>query len=236
MRKHIPKGCVFANTLQKIILLICFFAFFSCSPTKRMDRLLVRHYGDVTTTPLKKKSDYMAIQSNLVSKEAKPSQTEKGKRKFLPLLVYYRSDFSNVVTLNTNIALSNLDATVLSYANSKKLREKLNGRKVELFIDSIPHKFEIEDKGWMVFLLLYHVSSDDITINPEAQNLVVPYKIWNGNDVEKTGTLTVRNNAMVKRQKFLQFTNKWIHDYLDGYDEHIKMMSRELVDELILEL
>lgn len=198
--------------------------------------MVADQYPEAPLNPTKKKSDYIYLQSNLTTNNTIPSHSEKAKRKFLPLLFYYQSDYSNIATINPNIPISNFYTTLLSYANLKGLKEKLNGRRVEIFIDSIPHVFELEDKGWMVFIIVGHFGSDLFTINPDHNDMVVSYKIWQDNDVVKNGNITVRNVDRQVRRKLFQGVKRMTNLYLTSYDENIKLMCKKVVDQLMLEM
>lgn len=201
-----------------------------------MDRLITKVYGDAPANPIKKKSDYIAVQTNLIVTDGKPSLTVKEKRKMLPLFFYWNWDYLNLITLNPNIPIASFNTTILSYANTKGLKDKLNGRKIELSIDSIPNLFSIEDKGWLVFVILGHFGSEVITINPHNKNLSVSYKILQDNTIIKTGVINIENHDPRIRRKFFQGSNKMTKIYLGNYDENIKLMSKKVIDALILEL
>lgn len=224
------------NTIKLSLAFVCIVAFSCCSSMKNMDRLIAREYGDAPVNPIKKKSDYIAVQTNLIVKDSKPSLTVKEKRKMLPLFFYWNWDYLNLITLNPNIPIASFNTTILSYANTKGLKDKLNGRKIELSIDSIPNLFSIEDKGWLVYVILGHFGNEVITINPHNKNLVVSYNILQDNIATKTGVINIDNHDPRIRRKFFQGSKKMTKIYLGSYDENIKLMSKKVIDALMLEL
>lgn len=224
------------NTVKLGLAFVFMVSFSCCNYSKKMDKVIAKNYSNVPVNPLKKKSDYIFLHSNLISTDNKASNTVKGKSKFLPLLIFYSYDYSIVSTLNSNIPIANFNTSLLAYANSKGLKDKMKGRTVELSIDSIPTVFETDDKGWYVFLLLVHFGGDLITVNPERKNLVVSYSIFQDTATIKKGVINIENTDSRVRHKFLQGLNKMVFNYLSNYDENIKLMSKKVVDALILEL
>src|SRR2546423_12399768 len=149
MRSFLMPICVFCAAT---ILLT------GCLGPKKINKWVAQNYSEVPP-PTKKKSDIIIITSNVNTMGDKLSATEKKTSNVLPLIFYWQYDYKNTCTLNTQIAVNNFTSTVLSYSN-KGLKQKLNGRRVELNIQKIPTSFAVDDKGHIVWIVLYAFSWD----------------------------------------------------------------------------
>ncbi len=211
-------------------------SFSSCLTSRKMDKWIDRQYG--STVPQKmKSSDYITIKTDNLTKSEKVSTTQKGKRKLIPALFYWHWDYSTVSTLNPYIPVSNVSTTIMPYANSKGLRQKLNGQKLELTFDQAPAVFELTEKGNLIFVLVYYIGWENIYIEPKNEEMVVAYRLLNSNNEEtKKGVITITNRDQPISLKMFQSPKKMTWRYLEQYNNNIKSMSRELVDKLMLEI
>ncbi len=65
---------------------------------------------------------------------------------------------------------------------------------------------------------------------------MVSYKLYNGNDLEKTGTVTVKDNQNNFAFGFFQTIKSGTAEYLDYYTGHISILTQEILDALVKEL
>ena len=186
--------------------------------------------------PTRKKSDVITITSSLNSMGDVLSETQKKTSHVLPLLFYWQYDYKNTTTLNPQIGINNFTSTVFSYSN-KALKQKLNGRKLELNIEKMPTNFAIDDKGHIVWVVLYAFSWDVLTVQPEDHEMVVSYKILNqDNSSYKTGTVNISNTGKGLTLGMFQSLKKKTFECLDQYDASITSMSKMVVDKIAAEL
>lgn len=207
----------------------------SCLGPAKINKWVDNHYGESLNAPSKTKADYIAVTSPLVTADLKASETKKQVKNFLPLLFYWQFDYVNTCTLNPKIPVNTFRSTMQSYANSKGLKQKLNGQKIELSVDKIPNVFVLNDRGHMVWLI-YAFSWDNITFRPDNQELVVSYKITRDNVETGKGVVTIPNTDKVLGLRFLQSIHKAADQYLDQYNENIKAMSKVAVDKIIADV
>lgn len=220
-------------TNSTIIMAVTFLLLTSgCLTPKKMDGWINEYEGGFTTKL--KTSDYITIKTPELPKSDLPSVTEKGKGKLIPLLFYWKSERTTVSSLNPYIPVVNINSSIIQYANTKKLREKLNGQKIELSISKMPDVFTLVDRYQLIYFVFYYVHWERIFISPQKQDLVISYRILNGNAETKAGTITIADPSRPRDLKFLQSVKKMTWDYLEEYDNIIKAMSREFVDKLLL--
>ncbi len=183
--------------------------------------------------PAKKKQEQITISSSLKWPDYDISKTEKNTSGMLPLIVYWQFDYKNTCTLNPQIPLNIFNTTVHSYA-PHGLRQKLQGRRLEMNVKQIPATFAIDDKGHMI---LFIVSWDIITIVPEDKDMVVSYQLLDSNNQSvKTGEVAFSALEKPIDLQMFQSLKKKTWAYLDQYDAEIAMMTKKLMDKLVTEL
>ncbi len=211
------------------------FTFSGCLTPRKIDRWIDQKYHvPVATKP--KANDYITIKTPGASSSDIVSRTEKRKMKLLPLFFYWKWEYGTISTLNQSVAGEYFHSAIIPYANAKKLRDKLNGQKLEVTIDKIPCTFSVVDKGGLVFFIVFYVTWDDIFIDPEKQDMVISYRLFKENTETKTGTITITDRNKPLHVKVFHSVKKTFWSYLDQYNYNIQLMSKELIDKLIAEL
>ena len=222
MKRYLTVVLLFACTLQ------------SCLPSK-MNKWVAHHYRDSPAESPHRKSDQITVLSKFPDFGIALSHTEKNTSHLLPLLFYWQYDYKVTCTLNPQIAVNHVMAGVLPY--SLKLKQKLNGGRVELTIEQLPHIFAVDDKGHIIWVILYAFGWDFLTIQPQTNDMVVSYRVLDAQGQEvKTGTLTVPDANKGVSLKVLQSVRRMTMDYLDAYDATINMMTKKCMDQLVGQL
>jgi len=220
--------------MKKLLIAFSFTALLTgCLGPKKVNKWVNTHYGE-NSAP-KMKNDYLSVTSGLAANDPKASVTTRQTKNFLPLLFYWQYDYINTCTLNPSIPIHAFSTAVLQYAGTKGLKQKLNGRKIELVIDSIPNVFVLNDKGHLVWVI-YAFGWDDLSFKPDTKEMIVSYKITQDNTEIKTGLITIPNTDKQLDVRYMQSLKKAADQYLDQYDENIKSLSRKVVDKIIAEL
>jgi len=220
------------NKNQLLAILIFAIAISGCVGPNKINKWVAKHYDQDLSTQPKVKSDYLSVTSPLVASDIKPSEDTKQTKNFLPLLFYWHMDYLNTCTLNAKLPINTFISSFQTYANSKGLKQKLNGQKLQLSIDSIPNMFVLYDNSHMIWVV-YAYGWDNISFRPNNTPLVVSYKITNNNTVVKSGTVTLPNTDKILDLRFFQSIKKATDEYLDQYDENIQAMSRKVVDNIV---
>lgn len=208
----------------------------SCFGPKRIDKWVAKHYNNEIPPATKKKVDNIAITTDLKAKNDRISNSVAKENKMLPLLFYWQWHYDFAATLNPKIPFNNFTSTVVSYSN-KSLKQKLIGKRIELTVNNVPHIFDIEEQGWMVWVIFGHFGKDVMTIQPESRNLVVTYRLLKDDNKEiKSGVITIQNPNKDVELKMFQSLKKKTAKHLDDYDANMTAMSKMFVDQLVTEL
>lgn len=161
------------------------------------------------------------------------SVTKAKKNSVKNLLVFNKFQHYNVCNINKEIPLNQIRKTVEEAGAKKHLNEKLNGMTLELTVNSVPHRFSQVDNGWKAAFGL--VGSDNVYIKPEKANLVVAYRIMDGNYEVRKGTITVPNIDEEFEETVASSKNA-TERYLEQYDASIQTMGKLMMKKLMAEL
>jgi hypothetical protein len=201
----------------------------------KMNKWIGKHYGE--TVPVSHPhSDYISF---VVKDSIPPDQvavTEKTHQSFVPALFYWQWNHTMLSTVNFGVHMNNFSTEFISYANDKGLKNKLNGNTLQLTITANPVNYTFTQKGHLIFLLLYYISSESLYIMPDKNRVSFSYKVMNGANEVKTGSVSIANMNREVALAFFQSSKKMTWKYLEESDNNIKLMSRELVDKLMTEL
>lgn len=223
------------RSLKYTFPVIIIFLFFSgCMTPAKMDGWIEEHEGGFAKKL--KTSDYITIKNPDLPQSDLASVSKKGDSKFIPALLYWKSERTIVADLNTYIPIGLMNATIIQYANTKGLKQKLNGEHIEFTLNKVPSVFTFTDKYQLFFFVVFYVQDQQFFITPQKQDIVVSYRILKDNTEVKNGTVTVADPDKAVRLKFLQSLKKMTWNYLDEYDNNVRAASKEIVDKLLLQL
>jgi hypothetical protein len=163
------------------------------------------------------------------------SATTSETKHFLPLLFYWHIDYVNTTNLNPCIPLNQLSRSIVANASRLALKTKLNGRRIELTVEKIPNGFHLEDDGHLIWFI-YAYGWDYLTIDPMNNQLIISYRILQGNQELKTGTITLNSQDKGVHLKMFQSLKHMTKDYLESYDQNIGLLGKEFVQRLEMEL
>lgn len=234
-RKPHQRATALSLLKTSLIALLFLTSFSSCLSARKMDKWIDKHYKE-TAAGAGKKSDYISIKEESKPASLRLSTTTRGKKKLIPALFYWHWDYSTVSTLHSSVFVNSLNAGMVPYANSKGMRQKLDGKKLELSIVKAPASFELTEKGNLIYLIFYYIGWEHIYIEPRKEDLVVAYRILKDGLEVKRGELEIPNRDQSISLKMFQSPRKMTWRYLDQYGNNVKNMSKELVDRLIVEV
>ena len=216
-----------------ILLPLVFFT--SCLGPKKMNKWIASEYGE-TVDINKNKSDYITVTSPLINDDPHASKGMQKTTAFLPLIFYWKVNYHVSETLNPRIPVNVFTTTFTNYANSKGLRQKLDGAKLELTINKIPVTFSLNQDDRVYYFILFYIHSEKIYLLPEARELSITYKLTRNNAVIKNGVLNIPDQNKIQKTRFLESMKKATSEYLSEYDDNIRAMAKSAVDKIITEL
>lgn len=217
--------------LSFILVLVIFS---SCMTPKKIDRWASQHYATAIVPP--RKTDYITVKDASFSQGDPPSSTEKKKGKMLPLLFYWKWKLGTHTELNQAVPRTVFASAMIPYANSKRLKQKLDGQTIELTIEEVPSTFSIMDEGWLVFLIFGSVHNEVMYIDPDIKNMTVSYRVMKDNAETKSGKVSVADLNKAVDFRMFKSAKKTFFEYLDKYNFNIQTMAKETVDKIMTDL
>ncbi len=217
-----------------LALFALLFSLSSCLTSKKMDKFVANHYNNELPKPDRKKKAEIVVTSTVPSVNSSISTTVHKTDNFLPLIVYWQYKHRQSCTLNSAIAVTNFTNTINASA-TKGLSQKLNSNKLELTVEEAPSGFSMVLNEHMVWLV-YAFSWAKIYIEPDYKDLVVSYKMLQGDGTLKTGKIIVKNTDKNKGLRFFQSWKSATSEYLSSYNANLTTMTRSFVTQLANEL
>ncbi len=223
------------NTLYLLIFMVVAITATSCSTSKRVDKGIKKYYAN--TIPEKiKGNDYISFNVENTLPANVISETKKTKNKLLPALFYWKWRTENTSVINNMMPIQYFTSSFVAAANSKKIKDKLNGGTLAITVKENPSNFVYVDDGWMVFVLLAYFGKESITIEPSNTKFSVNYSISYPSGETKTGLISTYNINREKAPRYFQNVKGFTREYLASCDNNIKAMAKDLVNDLVVQL
>jgi hypothetical protein len=153
----------------------------------------------------------------------------------VPALVYWQWNNTIKCELSQKQTFLTFNNYLQNYADSLNIKEKLNGQKLIITIDSIPRTFVYTNKGFVVFVLVAYSVGGLEAIFPENDKLVLSYKVVQGTTQTKSGRIEVVNTDLPLKNVW-KSTKKFTWFYIDQYENNLKNLSKLAIEKLENEL
>lgn len=207
----------------------------SCSTSKRIDKWVGKHYGETVPTKIKS-ADYITFSVRDSIGNGKVSSTRKTNSQVIPALLYWQWKSENSATLNVMLPMNSFVSGFLAQTNAKNLKQKLNGGHLNIMVGENPGNFRLQDRGWIVYLILAYVGSSKIYVEPSNISYSVDYSFVSAAGETRSGTVTVSNPNKERVPRFFQSLKGAIGEYLTLSDSHVSSIAKELADKMMIEL
>lgn len=201
----------------------------------RLNKFVARQYGNELPPLYKDKNNEIIVTSADPFNSNQICSTSTKTSNLLPLLFYWQLDHQTICTLNPGILVNKFTNTIHIDAR-RELTKELNGRKLELTIEKLPHVFAFNDKEHMIFVILYAFDWQKVSILPSNNDLVVSYKLLDNNNMIKSGEITISDNENKIGLRMFESWKTATSEYLSQYNYSITRMSHTFINELAKEL
>lgn len=217
-----------------VILFTCFsFLCFSCQ-VSRVNKVFSMEYAHSQASQRLPKNDYINIRSDgfINTYQAYITETPNGKKE--SMFFYVKKKRTGIYMLNPKIPVMSFTNAISNYA-AKSIKQKLNGGKLELTIDSIPNIFIIIDKNTGIAALIENEVAI-IESCPCNKYMAISYRLLNDTGAVKKGNILIPATPIHVSIKNFQFIEKAMLEYSDLYQAGIGTMSKHFIDKLLPEL
>lgn len=162
-------------------------------------------------------------------------QVKKVRTLFVPALLYWQWEGTKKCELNARKYADVFFAKFQFYADSLDLKPQLNGQRLEITMENIPHCFFYMEKGYIVFLFYTSITNDLEAIYPQREELGFSYRLYSGDVVTQSGFIEIeRFDEFMENQSWS--TKKFTWQYLEQYEQSIVDLSKAAVERLITQL
>ncbi len=217
---------------RQFLTILTITLFTSCIGTKKFTSFVTPKFQE---TKANSSNDNFTF--DLAGLENKTSliTSTKVKSQFIPAILYWQWNNTIKCEVNPVIVGQSFQENFLLYADSLKIQEKLQGRKLEMKLENIPNSFVYTHKGNSVILIIVYTVSDLEAIFPQKQDLIVSYKLTQNGSTIKAGKLTASNKDQPIKNVW-KSTKKFTWLYIDQFKQNSKSMTKELVEKLMTEI
>lgn len=219
----------YACTLLAVVM------FSGCITSKKLDRFIAGQYGNELPKLVKARYDNISVTASLPYNATGLSNTVVKYSHLLPLLFYWQIKRQNICTMNPAIFVNKFTNTI-SLEAGRWIGPKLGNEKLNLTVEQLPNIFTIDDKGHMIWIVLYAFGWDKMSVRPQPADLVVSYKLSDGDHIVKTGEVSVPDAQQPVGIKMLESWKTATSAFVSGYNYEIAKMSRSCMQELAKEL
>ena len=161
------------NTVKILSIIILINSFYGCLSNKRLAKFVNQKYDKesyITT-----QNDYIDYDTNKCNYSDTTIKVTKLKSYFIPALIYWEWNNTMKCQISNKQTFENFKKYFEFYADSLNIKEKLNGNKLTIRVDSIPKTFVFSNKGDFTFLLFILVYKDLEVIYPDKEKFVISY-------------------------------------------------------------
>ena len=218
----------------KILILTTIIVLTSCVSTKTYSGYVEKkletqkNSTDIQNESISFDLSQLELQNNSV-------ESEKVKSFFIPAILYWGWENTIECKISPAIVGQTFKSSFLNCADSLGLFNKLNEQQIEISIEKIPTSFVYTNKGnTMIFIIAYTVSELE-AIYPQEQNLVINYKLIKNGQTTKTGKL-IATNKDKPIKNIWKSTKKFTWLYIDKFDNNIKVLTNDIVEQLLKQI
>jgi hypothetical protein len=222
--------------MKKYLLLIPLILFFaSCVEPEKISGFVYEKYSSMPPISKNTGNDYILINTDKYKKSDTLIRNEVLDSYVFPALIYW--EIKNTIRFDLNIksTVNSFSSSLISYADSINLGEKLNGLRLEISINKIPNGFVFTNKYVFVFLFVAFTYSGYESIMPENESLKISYKLFSDTSVVKSNTFKIGNKEHPIESKKISM-KKFIWKYIDYHENCLKKLSKDALDEILKDI
>jgi hypothetical protein len=219
--------------MKRVLLTILTINFLtSCIGTKRFNGFVEPKFQKAQITSTNENLTFDL--SGLENKTNSITSTQI-KSQFIPAILYWQWNNTIKCEVNPVIIGQTIREDFLKFADSLKIQEKLQARKLEIKLENVPNSFVYTFKGFTVILIIAYTVNATEAIFPEQQDMVLSYKLTQNDSTIKEGKLTTSNKDQPIKNVW-KSTKKFTWIYIDQFKKNNKLMTKKIVEQLLTEL
>ncbi|MGN6566715.1 MAG: hypothetical protein ACTHJ0_02120 [Flavipsychrobacter sp.] len=214
--------------MKKLLIIATVVATFSsCIGPKKYGSFVNRYYKD-TNTFVRNNSQIEILYPHSAGFTS-TVKIAKGKNYCIPAILYWAINESYKCELNPGIPARIFSNAV--YADSSELLTNLKGCKLEITIDSLPHRFTYHSRtDASIFIVAYVIIAKQF-ITSDDYNVSISYKVTRHGELIKQGNIMgVSPSKSFVNNRSTRKRITW--NYLDYFDHHTKLAAKNSLHAL----
>lgn len=217
---------------RQLLTVLIIILFTSCISTKKFASFVDPKFQETKTILV---NDNFTFDLTGLENKTNSITSTKVKSQFIPAILYWQWNNTIKCEVNPVIVGQAFQENFLQFADSLKIKEKLQGRKLEIKLESIPNSFVYTHKGNSVILIFAYTFSELEAIYPHELDLIVSYKLTQNGSKVGEGKLTSSNKDQPISNEW-KSTKKFTWLYIDQFKLNTKLMTKDIVEKLIAEI
>lgn len=154
------------------------------------------------------------------------------KSSFVPAIFYWGWNSEVICELSKENIENQLRKDLIAKIEKEGLQTYFEDKKLQLTIDEFPSQFKYQDKGEVIYLVLFYIFSQKRYFAPELKDFKGSYKILDTeNQVVMEGSFA-EPLALKFQTSSVKSTKKLSWQYLDNYNLEINRFVSVVLDDL----
>lgn len=170
---------------------------------------------------------YLSVKSDGI-KPLKELKVEKIKSGCIPALLYWEFNHELRSEYDPYMQVKRFNSYLIEYCDSVNFASRLNGKKLEINVESIPNSFSYSLKSQSVILIFSYIIMGHEGIIPAPQNLAVKFKVYQNGNIYREGTYTGKGLEEFVNMGFMSYQSM-VNAYFKQNDESLKKMAQLVV-------
>ena len=205
-----------------------------CLTTHGLDKMVEHKISkQLITTNLLDTSHFVLKTDHLQSFEA-PSSSQIQSSFFIPAIVYWGWENTLKCKVNNHYFINLFTDILNRKMKEAEWKDKLNDKKLEITIDSLPNQFIYSSKGMMIFLFTAYSYSFSKVIQPENQEFRISYRLLQNSKALKQGSFWTKYTRPEYPRN--QSENQFVEHFLDIQKDFFITESDNLIQQICKDL
>lgn len=217
-----------------LIAVIALTSLWSCTTARKYQHDVVTQIQK-TGYPTPKSDDRFSFDFTKLPKQDTLFTVHSTARSFIPAIIVWTWQNTFDCSLAPQIPAGHFSAALRRYADSMKLTKVLDGRRLELQVEEVPHEYVHSQNGFTLFLVIAAATQEENIIIPKNSSLKVRYTVWSGADVVKRGIISVTGDSKSLKNN-MKTAKKLAWWYLDRQKKDIEQLTKQFTARLIREI
>ena len=227
MKKHTVK--------YALLFLLTIASLSSCLSTKSLTEIVKNKILQDNNAVIQIDTSYLKLSTDRLQKTDSLVLADKIKSYFIPAILFWSKNNTLGCTINNTYFTDIFSNKLTELSEEFRIKEILNGRRLEISLESVPNRFIYTNRFNFMFLLYVYSYSYQESIYPENGEFNLTYKVLEENKVVKSGNFNINNTVKPLSNSF-KSQSKFIETYIDELKLNFEQQSNQIIIKIINEI